>query len=155
MNSETSRVAFNPRLWVWGTDDRTPRMLHTMIRVANFDRSLRFYIGGLGMKVLMDRFDVEVRRTTGMFLGFGDYAAGGCLELVQHWDVEGPYTHGTGFGHMSIGVPDIVGMVNTLEAMGSECTLQPTVLMAGGPRVAFVKDPDGYALELIETRRPS
>ena len=144
--------AFDPKLWVWGARDESPRFLHTMIRVKDFEASMRFYVDGLGMTVL-DRFDVPVRRSTGVFLGFADYAAGGLLELAQNWDAEGPYSHGTGYGHIAIGVPDIMAMVAKLEAMGSEITLRPKVLLAGGPHVAFAKDPDGYSVELIETRR--
>lgn len=153
MSSATSSDEFNPKLWVWGTEASKPRFLHTMIRVKDYDAAVRFYVDGLGMKQLGDRFDIETRRVTGVFLGFEDYAAGGCVELVQNWDAAGPYSHGTGYGHISIGVPDIAAMVAKLEAMGREVTLRPTVLIAGGPRVAFVKDPDGYSLELIQTRR--
>jgi lactoylglutathione lyase len=70
-----------------------------------------------------------------VYLGFEDYAAGGCVELVSRWDVEEPYTHGTGYGHIAVGAPDIEGMVARLEAMGAEITLRPTVLIEGGPRL--------------------
>jgi lactoylglutathione lyase len=151
MNNATAK--FNPDLWVWGTHDKKPRFLHTMIRVKDFDAEFRFYVEGLGMKPLGDRFDVEVRRVTGIFIGFDDYAAGGCVELVQNWDADRPYSHGTGYGHISIGVPDVPAMVTKLETMGAEVTLRPTVLIEGGPHVAFVKDPEGYSVELIQTRR--
>ena len=153
MTSATSSEEFDPRWWNWGTNDSKPRFLHTMIRVKDFDAQLRFYTQGLGMKQLSDRFSVEARRVTAVYLGFEDYAAGGCVELVQRWDVEGPYTHGSGYGHIAIGVPDIAAMTARLEAMGAEVTLRPTVLIAGAPLVAFVKDPEGYAIELIQTRR--
>ena len=143
----------NPVLWAWGTHNSKPRMLHTMIRVKDFDAALRFYVDGLGMKQLSDRFDVETRRVTAVYLGFEDYDAGGCLELVSRWDVDEPYTHGSGYGHIAVGTPDIEGMVAKLEAMGAEVTLRPTVLIEGGPLVAFVKDPEGYAVEFIQTRK--
>jgi lactoylglutathione lyase len=123
-----------------------------MIRVNDFDVALRFYVDGLGMKVL-DRFDIESRRVTLLFIGYGGYAEGGLLELTRGWDADGPYSHGTGYGHISIGVPDIAAMVAKLEAMGVEITSRPKALMAGGPSVAFVKDPDGYEIELIQTRQ--
>lgn len=151
--SATSADEFNPKLWVWGTAASKPRVLHTMIRVKDFAAAMRFYVEGLGMKQMDPPFHVETRRATGVFLGFEDYAAGGCVELAQNWDATGPYSHGTGYGHIAIGCPDIAGMVARLQAMGAEVTLRPTVLIAGGPHVAFVKDPDGYSVELIETRR--
>jgi lactoylglutathione lyase len=66
-----------------------------MIRVNDFDAAMRFYVNGLGMKQMDEPFHVETRRATGVFLGFEDYAAGGCVELVQNWDAVGPYSHGT------------------------------------------------------------
>jgi lactoylglutathione lyase len=143
---------FNADLWVWGTADSGPRFLHTMIRVKEFDAALRFYIDGLGMKVLT-KFTVPVRRVDAMFIGFADYADGGLLELVRLWDHEGPHTHGSGYGHISIGVPDVRATVEKLKGMGAEVTTPPTVLLAGGPLVAFIRDFDGYAIELIQTCR--
>jgi lactoylglutathione lyase len=153
VTSATSATEYDPKQWVWGTDYSKPRFLHTMLRVKDLGAALRFYIDGLGMKQLGDRFDVPVRRVTAVFIGFEDYAAGGCLELVHYWDSEGPYTHGTGYGHISIGVPDVEAMLVRLEAMGAEVTLRPAVLIAGGPKVAFLKDLDGYSVELLQTNR--
>lgn len=153
MANATLTSELNPKLWVWGTHDSKPRFLHTMIRVKDLDASLRFYIDGLGMKKLDEPFDVPVRRVTAIFIGFESYAAGGCLELVNYWDAEGPYSHGSGYGHISIGVPDIDAMVARIEAMGAQFTLRPTVLLEGGPQVAFFKDPDGYMVELVQTRQ--
>lgn len=152
MTSETSMDEFDPRLWVWGANASKPRLLHSMVRVKDVDAAIHFYVNGLGMKVL-GRFEIETRRSTGVFLGFGDYDAGGVLELAQKWDHEGPYSHGSGYGHVAIGVPDMAATVAKLEAMGTEVTLRPKALIAGGPAVAFVKDPDGYEVELIQTRR--
>lgn len=143
---------FDPALWVWGVDETQPRFLHTMIRVREFEPALRFYIDGLGMKVLT-RFSVERRRVDAMFIGYADYAHGGLLELVRLWDHEGPHTHGSGYGHISVGVPDVEAVVSKLTAMGAELVTPPTVLISGGPIVAFVKDFDGYAIELIQTCR--
>ncbi len=150
--SEAAASEYNPALWVWGSEDSAPRVLHTMIRVADWEPALRFYIDGLGMKIL-DRFTVEVRRTDLMFIGFGDYRQGGVIELVRLWDDEGELTHGTGYGHVAIGAPDVVGAVAKLAAMGAEIVTPPTVLIPGGPHVAFVKDFNGYLVELIQTSR--
>src|SRR5690349_18180301 len=114
MTTKADTAAFDPSLWVWGDNADKPRFLHTMIRVKEFDASLRFYIDGLGMKVL-DKFEVKVSRVTLMFLGFDGYAAGGCVELVHPWDDEGPYTHAAGHTHISIGVPDVMAMLAKLQ----------------------------------------
>ena len=151
-NSATASENFDPALWVWGSDDTQPRFLHTMIRVREFEPALRFYIEGIGMKVL-SRFSVPVRRVDAMFIGYADYAQGGMLELVRLWDHDGPHTHGSGFGHISVSAPDLEATVAKLQGMGVEVITPPTVLVAGGPRVAFVKDFDGYAIELIQTCR--
>lgn len=138
--------------WLWGANVAEPRILHTMIRVADFEASVRFYVEGFGMKVL-DRFSVESRGAAAIYIGFNDYRSGGVLELVQHRGDKTPYTHGTGYGHFAVGVADVPAMVARLEAMGAEVDLRPKVLMDGGPQVAFVKDPDGYLIELIQTQR--
>jgi lactoylglutathione lyase len=152
MSDTSATKPLDPRLWVWGANDTHRRFLHTMIRVRDVDASLAFYVDLLGMKKLGEPFDVPSRRTTGLFIGFDSYAAGGCLELVRAWDAQGPYTHGTGYGHISIGVPDMDELVARLDAAGVEFTLRPAPLLAGGPKVAFIKDPDGYAIELIQTQ---
>ena len=122
-----------------------------MFRVADFEKSLRFYVETLGMRVL-DRFDVASRRATGLFIGFGNYRDSALIELTQKWDVDA-YTHGDAFGHVAIGVPDLPGMVKRIEEAGYEVTDQPKVLMAGGPMVAFARDPDGFFVELIQIRK--
>ncbi|PEQ13908.1 lactoylglutathione lyase [Novosphingobium sp. PC22D] len=149
--SPDTRAGSSADLWVWGDAEVQPRLLHTMFRVGDFEASLRFYCDTLGMTVL-DRFDVTSRRATGVFLGYGNYRQSALLELTQKWDVDG-YTHGDAFGHVAIGVPDLPALVRTIEAAGYEVTDQPKVLMEGGPMVAFCKDPDGFAVELIQIRK--
>lgn len=151
MSDESTAKEFNSALWVWGEDEFRPRLLHTMFRVADFEASLRFYVDTLGMQVL-DRFDVESRRATGLFIGFGNYRDSALLELTQKWDVDG-YTHGDAFGHVAFGVPDLPDMVKRIEQAGYEVTDQPKVLMEGGPMVAFARDPDGFFVELIQIRK--
>lgn len=153
MTSNTAVEKFDPTLWVWGTDNSKPRFLHTMLRVTDIDVSMNFYIDVLGMKKLDEKFDVPSRRVTAIFIGFESYEAGGCLELVNAWDAP-PHTEGFGAaGHISIGVPDIHAVVKKVEAAGLKFSLQPTVLLEGGPHVAFFKDPDGYLVELLQTKR--
>ncbi len=143
---------FNPAHWIWGTDDESPRVLHTMIRVREFEPALRFYIQGLGMKVYSE-FSVPVRRVDAKFIGYEGFSHGGMLELTRLWNHEGPHTHGSGYGHVSVGAPDLVGTLERLTGMGAKVITPPTVLLAGAPLVAFVEDFDGYAIELIQTRR--
>lgn len=145
---------FNPDRWVWGTDDRSPRFLHVMLRVRDIDASIRFYCDVLGMKQLGDRFEFPERRVTGVVLGYGDYSTGGCIELIQGWD--GPPAGGDAPDrnwHFALGVPDMQQAAGKVEAAGMEFLVQPRVLIDGGPLLAFFKDPDGYVVELIQTRR--
>jgi lactoylglutathione lyase len=152
VSSQLSAAQSSTNYWVWGDRASKPRFLHTMIRVKDFNKSLHFYVDGLGMKML-DRYEVEVRRTSAIFIGFDGYAAGGCVELVKPWDDKGPHEHGNAYGHFAIGVPDVPAMLAKLQGMGVEVTVRPQVLIGDGPQVAFVKDPDGYDVELIQTRR--
>lgn len=142
----------NPDLWYWGTADRQPRFLHTMLRVHDMEASLRFYTEVMGMKQLSERFDVPSRRVSAVFIGFDSFEAGGCLELVHDWDQAAPFAEGVPRFHISIGAPDIEGLCARLEQIGVEFVLKPTVLLEGGPKVAFIKDPDGYSIELLQTR---
>ncbi len=152
MKNAASEKAFNPAYWVWGRDETKPRLLHAMIRVKDIDRSLRFYVDGFGMKEL-NRFDLPARRVTAIFIGYGDYSDSALLELTSYWDENGPYTHGTGYGHVAIGVPDILATIARLEDMGTEVVERPRDIAGGGPLVGFVKDPDGYSVELIQIHR--
>ncbi len=142
-------------LWVWGDKARSPRILHSMIRVADLDRSLAFYCGLLGMKQL-SRVDIAAARFSIVFVSFADDFDSGAIELTYNWDhpanTEG-YSHGTGYGHVAIGVPDVSAECERLRAAGATISVEPKILIAGGPALAFVKDPDGYAIELIQTRR--
>ncbi|AEG50867.1 lactoylglutathione lyase [Sphingobium chlorophenolicum L-1] len=141
------------RLWIWGSAAHRPRLLHTMFRVLDVERSLRFYVEGLGMR-LLDRYDFEQYRFSILFLSFNDYADGPGLELTFNWDQAEPYTHGSGYGHIAVGVGDVAAAVARLEEHGGAITREPYRLVVGGPMMAFGKDPDGYAIELIQTMRP-
>lgn len=143
---------FNPGYWPWGTDADRPRYLHTMLRVRDADASIRFYTQGLGMK-LLDRFDFDAGRFSLVYLAFDGYDGGGALELTYNWDQAEPYDLGSGYGHVSIGVPDIEAAVAQLERIGAPITTRPKKMVPGAPHLAFVTDPDGYAIELIQTNR--
>lgn len=140
------------RLWVWGADARRPRLLHSMIRVRDVDKSLRFYRDGMGMKIL-DRYDFDAHKFSILFLSYDDYGSGPALELTYNWEREEPYTHGTGYGHIALGVPDVARTAQVLAEHGGTITKEPYRLVEGGPMMAFVKDPDGYSIELIQTCR--
>jgi lactoylglutathione lyase len=150
--SEDQPADFNPAYWPWGQDADKPRFLHTMLRVKDADASIRFYTEGLGMNVL-DRFDFDHGRFSLVYLAFDGYDAGGALELTYNWDQAEPYELGKGYGHVSIGVPDIHAAVARLEAVGAEIPTRPKTMVAGAPHLAFAKDPDGYLVELIQTNR--
>ncbi|KQS05185.1 hypothetical protein ASG11_05295 [Sphingomonas sp. Leaf357] len=118
-----------------------------MIRVRDMEASLRFYVEGFGMTVF-DRFDVPVRRVSGAYIGYGGFDRGGLLELTHKWD-DSDIIPGT--THFAIGVPNMVVAIAALEAAGAKITMAPTILVVGGPAVAFITDPDGYPVELIQT----
>jgi lactoylglutathione lyase len=129
------------------------RMLHTMLRVGNLDRSLRFYCDVLGMRLLR-RNDYPGGRFTLAFVGYGDESDTTVLELTHNWDTE-KYQLGDAFGHVAIGVDDIYGRCDELRARGAKIVREPGPMKHGSTEIAFVEDPDGYRIELIQTRRAS
>jgi len=125
------------------------RLLHTMIRVMDLDASIAFYTTHLGMKLLRRR-DHEVGRFTLAFLGYGDEDSETVIELTHNWDQSTPYEHGNAFGHLAVAVPDIYGACERMAAAGVKIP-RPAGPMKGGTRpIAFIEDPDGYKIELIE-----
>ena len=129
-----------------------PRIRHTMLRVKNLDKSLDFYTRLFGMR-LFRRKDNEGGKYTVAFVGYGDENTEPAIELTYNWDRDGDYDKGEGFGHIAIGVPDIHGLCEKLEAEGVEIPRPPGPLKHGGPNasiIAFVCDPDGYMIELGE-----
>ena len=126
------------------------RMLHTMIRVGDLDRSIDFYTRLLGMSLLR-RKDYPDGRFTLAFVGYGDEADHTVIELTHNWDTP-RYELGTGFGHIALGVPDIRAACAALDAEGVKIPRPPGPMQHGSTVIAFVEDPDGYRIELIETR---
>lgn len=125
------------------------RLLHTMIRVFDLDKSLDFYTRLMGMKLLRKR-EVEAGRYTLAFVGYGDEAGNAVVELTYNWDQKEPYTIGTGYGHMAIGTSDIYGLCERLGKEGVKIPRPPGPLKFGTTVIAFVEDPDGYKIELIQ-----
>ncbi|MBT3809469.1 MAG: lactoylglutathione lyase [Rhodospirillaceae bacterium] len=130
-----------------GTD--AYRLLHTMIRVKDQDKSIDFYTRHLGMKVLRQK-DFEGGRFTNTFIGYGDESSEAVIELTYNWDQDEPYSHGSGFGHLAVGVPDIYATCEALEAEGVSIPRKPGPMKHGTTVIAFIEDPDGYKIELIE-----
>ena len=126
------------------------RMLHTMIRVGDLERSLRFYCDVLGMRLLR-RKDYESGRFTLAFVGYGDEANNTVVELTHNWDTD-RYDLGNAFGHLALGVEGIYATCDALRAKGAKITREPGPMKHGGSEIAFVEDPDGYKIELIELK---
>jgi lactoylglutathione lyase len=129
-----------------------PRIRHTMLRVKDLDRSIAFYTEVLGMEVFRRR-DNEGGKYSVAFLGYGSEASDPAIELTYNWGQDDGYELGTGFGHIAIGVPDIYGVCARVEAMGMQVPRPPGPLKHSGPDgpvIAFIRDPDGYSIELGE-----
>jgi lactoylglutathione lyase len=124
--------------------------LHTMLRVLDLDASTRFYTGLLGMKELRRR-EVPAGRYTLVFLGYASNAEGQAeIELTHNWDQAEPYTLGTAFGHLAVGVPDVAAACDAVRAGGGRVVREAGPVQFGTTVIAFVEDPDGYKIELIE-----
>ena len=124
------------------------QLLHTMIRVNDLDESLRFYCGALGMKMLRKQ-DFPGGRFTLAFVGYGDEASATVIELTYNWDTH-HYDLGDGFGHLAIGVSDIYGKCDELRAKGVKVVREPGPMKHGSTDIAFIEDPNGYRIELIQ-----
>lgn len=125
------------------------RLLHTMIRVNDLDRSLDFYTRLLGMRLLRKQ-DYPDGKFTLAFVGYGEEKETTVVELTYNWGRAEPYELGSGFGHLAIGVPDIVAACARLQAEGVKIPRPPGPMKHGKTVIAFVEDPDGYKIELVE-----
>ena len=125
------------------------RFLHTMVRVGDLDRSIDFYTRLLGMKLLR-RKDYPEGRFTLAFVGYGAESDHTVIELTHNWDT-GSYDPGTGFGHLALGVADIHGACAKLAEEGAKIVRPPGPMKHGSTVIAFVEDPDGYRIELLQT----
>lgn len=128
----------------------TMRLLHTMLRVGELDQSLRFYCDGLGMKLLHKK-DYPEGRFTLAFVGYGAEGDTAVMELTHNWDTKS-YDVGNGFGHVAIAVDDIHKTCAELKAKGAKVVREPGPMKYGGSVIAFVEDPNGYKIELIERK---
>ena len=124
------------------------RMLHTMLRVGNLERSLAFYTEVLGMQLLRKR-DYEEGRFTLAFVGYGDEENHTVLELTHNWDID-HYDLGNAYGHIAIGVNDAYKACEEIKASGGKVVREAGPMKGGITVIAFVEDPDGYKVELIQ-----
>jgi lactoylglutathione lyase len=127
------------------------RILHTMLRVGDLQRSINFYTNVMGMQLLRttDRPDQKYSLA---FVGYGDESSGAVVELTYNYGVES-YDIGTGFGHLAIAVPNAAAACEAVRAAGGNVTREAGPVKGGNTVIAFVQDPDGYKIELIESNR--
>ena len=128
------------------------RLLHTMIRVGHLQDSIDFYTKILGMTLLRQKEYPEGRFTLA-FLGYGEEKDHTVIELTFNWDTDS-YEQGTGFGHLAIEVDDVYRATEAIREQGGEIIRDAGPMNAGNTIIAFVKDPDGYEIELIGVKNP-
>ena len=126
------------------------RMLHTMLRVGDLDKSISFYCDVLGMKLLR-RKDYPSGEFTLAFVGYGAETDHTVLELTYNWGI-GTYELGTAYGHIALGVDDIYRACDRIAAQGGKVTRPPGPMQHGSTVIAFIEDPDGYKVELIQLK---
>ncbi|MDY7005805.1 MAG: lactoylglutathione lyase [Cyanobacteriota bacterium] len=124
------------------------RLLHTMLRVKNLEESLKFYCDVLGMKLLRQK-DYPGGEFTLAFVGYGDESDHTVLELTYNWGQD-QYDLGDAYGHIALGVDDIYGTCEQIKAQGGKVTREPGPMKHGSTVIAFIEDPNGYKVELIQ-----
>jgi lactoylglutathione lyase len=129
------------------------RLLHTMLRVGDLERSIAFYTEVLGMRLLRRR-DNPGGRYTLAFVGYGEESEAAVLELTWNWDTD-RYELGTAYGHIAIGCEDILSTCEAIRSRGGRIVREPGPVKGGTTVIAFVEDPDGYRIELIQLARPA
>ena len=125
------------------------RLLHTMLRVRDLDKSLHFYTELLGMKLLRKR-DYPTGKFTLAFVGYGEETDSTVIELTHNWEQAEPYALGSAFGHLAIGVPDVYKACEALAAAGVKVPRPAGPMAHGGSVIAFIEDPDSYRIELVQ-----
>lgn len=123
------------------------RMLHTMLRVGNLEKSIQFYTQTLGMKLLRQK-DYPDGKFTLAFVGYGDEKDNTVIELTHNWDTQ-QYEPGSGYGHIAIEVEDVYAAADKIKQGGGKIIREAGPMNAGTTIIAFVEDPDGYQIELL------
>ena len=126
------------------------RVLHTMLRVGNLDRSIAFYTDVLGMQLIRKSENPEYKYTLA-FVGYGDESQGAVIELTYNWD-QSDYDLGNAYGHIALETDDIYATCDAIKTKGGQVTREPGPVKGGTTIIAFVKDPDGYSIELINKK---
>jgi len=128
------------------------RILHTMLRVGNLEKSIKFYTEIFKMQLLRQK-DYPEGKFTLAFLGYGDEASNSALELTHNWDTDS-YDLGTGYGHIALEVDDVFAAVDKIKQQGGKILREAGPMNAGTTIIAFVEDPDGYQIELLGPKNP-
>ena len=126
------------------------KLLHTMIRVGDLQRSIDFYTQVLGMRLLR-RADYPTGRFTNAFVGYDDESRAAVLELTHNWDTKS-YDMGTGYGHVAVEVEDAYKACDEVRKRGGKVTREPGPMKHGTTVIAFVEDPDGYKIEFVQRK---
>ncbi len=126
------------------------RILHTMLRVGHLERSIAFYTKVLGMKLLRQSENAEYKYTLA-FLGYGEETEEAVIELTYNWGTT-EYDHGNAYGHIALETDDIYATCDAIREAGGNLTREPGPVKGGTTVIAFVRDPDGYAIELINKK---
>lgn len=126
------------------------RLLHTMIRVGDLQRSIDFYTQVLGMRLLR-KTDYPGGRFTNAFVGYDDESRAAVLELTHNWDTKS-YDMGSGFGHVAVEVEDAYRACDEVRKRGGKVTREPGPMKHGSTVIAFVEDPDGYKIEFVQRK---
>jgi len=126
------------------------RILHTMLRVGNLEKSVKFYTEIFNMQLLRQK-DYPEGKFTLAFLGYGDEASNSAIELTHNWDTDS-YDLGTGYGHIALEVDDVYAAVDSIKKQGGKILREAGPMNAGTTIIAFVEDPDGYQIELLEPK---
>ncbi len=126
------------------------RLLHTMLRVGDLERSIEFYTQVLGMRLLRKSENTEYKYTLA-FVGYTEESEGAVIELTYNWGVDS-YDLGNAYGHIALGVDDVAATCDQIRHAGGKVTRQAGPVKGGTTVIAFVEDPDGYKIELIENK---
>jgi len=130
-------------------DNTEFQMLHTMLRVRDLDKSIDFYTKFLGMTLLRKR-EVPEAKYTNVFVGYGPEDTHSVLELTYNWEQDKDYEIGTAYGHIALGVRGIYDICDKLEAAGVNIPRKPGPVKHGTTHIAFIEDPDGYKIEIVD-----